>query len=133
MNVDKCLLRYLVINAGNVRSTVSDDPLGCLYIYVKPGMYEKIIEVSNIDFVQEIYAQNGIQLKKHISHMDGKETEVLFITITDLSKLTDLQQDFVSDTAPTYSRHFTNSRATEIINTIEDRQYMAELQKQKDR
>lgn len=119
MNIDKNILRYLIVNAADVNSTAVNDKFGCRYIYVKPGMYEEEMDVSNIDFVQEIYAQNGIQLKKHISHMYGKEVEVLFITITDLSKLTDLQQQFIASTAPAdQTSHRERSRATEIINTV---------------
>ena len=132
MTTDTDLLRYLIIDSKNVKSTVTDDKWGCRYIYVKPGFYDKILGVSNIDFVQEIYAQNGINLKKHISHLDNNETEVLFIAASDILKLTDMQQNFLYGTAPDvgFDRR-SRARSSQVINTIFDRNRKLELQNQK--
>lgn len=120
MNVDKNLLRYLITDAKyNMTSRIYS-------IYVKPGME---YDISNIDFVQEIYAQNGINLKRR----KQGETEILFIAASDGEKLTGTQREFLSCTAPFFLPEKLQNRVTEIVNTVEDRQYMAELQKQKDR
>ena len=122
MDVDKRILRYLVTGAVRVNSTVVKDPLGCRYIYVKSGYYDDLLKISNIDFVQQIYVANGIPVSKHVSHMGDKEQEVLFIPVSDVLQLTDVQQKFLDSTAPYTLRagndKEANSRSVEIVNAI---------------
>lgn len=123
MNTDARILRYLVVDADIVHSTAVRDALGCHYIYVKPGMADGISGVSNIDFVQTVYAQHGIMLKKHKSHLDGKEIEVLYMSVSDVIKLPKIQQWFLDKTAPRDYSHCSSSdgaqsRAVDIYNKI---------------
>ena len=115
---DKRLLRYLITDADIVHSTAAPDPLGCHYIYVKPGWYNSVTKISNIDFAKFVYAENGINLKKHISKIDGKETEVLFIGITEEYNLPSASQEFLENTAPFYIDAKTRERDTELCNKI---------------
>ncbi|MFQ6778338.1 MAG: hypothetical protein ACLRFI_03535 [Alphaproteobacteria bacterium] len=108
----------MIVNSEPVNSTVANGA-ECKYIYVKPGMYDNLMKISNIDFVREIYAINGINLKKHISHLDNKEEEVLYITAADILKLSDAQGRFLYETAPSFSHHHNrNSLAIQIVNNI---------------
>jgi len=121
MKTDARILRYLIINSAVVHSTASKDQMGCKYIYVKPGMYDEIMGVSNIDFVQTIYASHGINLRKHTSHLDDKEEIVLMIPGTEILNLSDIQGKFLVDTAPLNYKHsdrMARYRATEIVNLI---------------
>lgn len=99
MLLDEKILRCFVLYAEHVYSTAVKELGGsCKYIYVQPG---EIWPNKNIDFVQYVYASYGINLKKHISHLNGKETEVLYISsqsyVEDLNKT---QQQFLERTAP---------------------------------
>lgn len=121
MNIDKRILRYLVVDCEKMKtSTAIKDPLGCKYIYVKSGMQDDLVGVSNIDCVQIIYASHGINLKKHVSHLDGKTTEVLVIGNSDILKLNETQQNFLNETAPYSFIHDSeaNKRMVGIINQI---------------
>jgi hypothetical protein len=88
---DKEVLMQLVENMESVRSTATNGGL-CIYVYVKRGKTDKI---DNLDFVSQIYAKYGMNFKKHISHLDGKETEVLYIPFSKLSGITQKQQDIL--------------------------------------
>lgn len=112
MEKDKRILRYFIVNAEEVTSPTLGD---CRYIYPKSGNYDEIMGVSNIDLVKEIYAQNGIILKNHVTKVNffnnlnfkKENVEVLYITQSDISKLSDIQKEFLNDTAPlnfTYDR-----------------------------
>jgi len=121
MKTDARILRYLITDSAVVHSTASKDQMGCKYIYVKPGMYDKIMGISNIDFVQTIYAVHGINLRKHKSHLDGKEEEVLMIPGTEILNLSDTQGKFLVDTAPLNYRHsdrMARYRTVELVNII---------------
>ena len=121
MNIDKRILRYLVIDCEKMKtSTAIKDPLGCKYIYVKSGMQDNLVGVSNIDCVQLIYASHGINLKKHTSHLDDKASEVLVIGISDILKLNETQQNFLNETAPDNVIYDSeaNRRMVGIINQI---------------
>ena len=114
---DANILRYLVINSENVNSTAVKDPLGCQYIFVKPGMMDDLAGVSNIDFVQAIYAENGINLKKH----NSKFGEVLYIAAADALKLNDTAKSFLGQTAPIFNDRVAKemyARETEILNKM---------------
>ena len=117
-NVDERILRYLVIDSKMVYTTaLPSNANNAQYIYVKPGLFDAFAGISNIDFVKTIYAEHGIDLKKHKSHLDNKEVEVLFISFQDLLKLTYEQSEFLSRTAPLTSRD-EYARHSEIINKI---------------
>ena len=93
--MDKCadILSEFIDGAEVVNSTAANGGL-CLYIYVAPS--------ANIEFVEGIYAEVGIKVKKHTSHLDGKKREVLYISFKDISeKLSPDQQKFLERTAPT--------------------------------
>ena len=110
---DANILRYLVTD-----SKIIDSPIikgECQYVYVKPGKTDN--EISNIDFVQAIYAENGISLKKHTSVLDGKNVEVLYITSADISKLNDTAKSFLQQTAPVFDDK-THVRKAEIVNKM---------------
>jgi len=115
---DKRLLRYLITDADLVNSSAVKDPLGCHYIYVKPGWYNSEMKLSNINFAQFVYAENGINLKKHISKLDGKETEVLLIGVSEEAQLPQSAKDFLEQTAPYYMSAQTRERDTELCNKI---------------
>ena len=120
MAIDRDILRYLIIDSKMVHSTAlpEKDDLA-QYIYVKPGMFEDVMEISNIDAVLAIYATYGINLKKHKSHMHNKEVDVLFISVSDIMTMNDTQRKFLSDTAPAIRFGVdANSRITQIINQI---------------
>jgi hypothetical protein len=122
--VDERILRYLVIDSKMVYTTaLPGNANSAQYIYVKPGMFDAFAGISNIDFVKIIYAEHGINLKKHKSHLDGKEVEVLFISFQDSLKLTDEQGEFLSHTAPLTSRD-EYARHSEIINKILEQRRM---------
>jgi len=116
---DMRILRYLITYAERVHSTAAKGSL-VHYIYVQPGMFDNIIGISNIDFVQQVYALNGINLKKHLSHLDDKETEVLFITAEDYLNLGEAQQKFLSVTAPLnyLASQDAKERAVNIVNLM---------------
>ena len=121
IRTDVRILRYLITDSAVVHSTASNDQMGCKYIYVKPGMHNEIMGVSNIDFVQAIYESHGINLRKHKSHLNGKEEEVLMIPGTEILKLSDTQGKFLVDTAPlnyTHADGMVRLRSTEITNMI---------------
>jgi len=110
--LDKEILHYLIVDcklgAGTDR-----------YIYPKPGMFNDEIAISNIDFVMEVYAKHGIFLKKTVS-LDDKKTEVLYISGGDLGKLSQVQQEFLVDSAPLNALHVdaAKQRIIEIERTV---------------
>lgn len=126
MEQDKRILRYLVIDSEVIaRSTAIKDPYGCRYIYIKSGGQSSYAgaHISNVDFVQGIFAQYKINLKKHVSHLDGEETEVLCMGVSDYNKLPDLQKNFLDEIAPTSRVYGERDRAlmdrsSEIVNEI---------------
>lgn len=126
MELDRRILRYLIIDSEViVRSTAIEDPAGCRYIYIKSDdkqtyYYDRIHRfISNVDLVQGIFAQYKINLKKHVSHLDGKETEVLYIGVSDYNKLSDLQKRFLDEIAPTSLVYGERDRAlTERLSEI---------------
>lgn len=87
------ILHSLIEKVDVVYSTAVKSSLPCIYIYVAEGV--------NIDLVQNIYAEFGIQLKKHVSKLDKKTQEVLFISTEDYMKLDKKQKAFFDRTAPT--------------------------------
>jgi hypothetical protein len=92
------VLRQLIDHAEHVYSTAVKSALPVLYIYPVPD--------ANIDLIKDMYADMGIILNKHISHLDGKETEVLYITAKDIFSLPSELQEFLESTAPTHKRQF---------------------------
>lgn len=121
MEQDRLILRYRVVDAAEVNSPT----LGfCRYIYPKLGMFDSIIPVSNIDFVREVYAKNGIVLQKHVSNLNNKKEEVLYITLEDIDKLSNAQKKFLDDTAPLPYRYHDDHyrtigrRVTDILNEV---------------
>lgn len=93
----KNTLRQLVDGAEWVHSTATKSALPCLYIYAAPN--------ANIDTLQGIYADLGIELKKHVSHLDNQERTVLYITTQDFMELDKQKQDILSaPTAKNYKR-----------------------------
>ena len=120
MAIDRDILRYLIIDSKLVHTTaLPDDDDVAQYIYVKPGMFEDVMDVSNIDTVVTIYAEHGIKLTKHKSHLMNKEVEVLFISASDIMKLNEAQRKFLCDTAPTISFGVqARTRVTQLINQI---------------
>ena len=96
---DEKILRCFILYAQHVYSPAVKELGGsCKYIYVQPG---EMWPNKNIDFVQYIYASYGINLKKHISHLDGKETEVLYISSKSyIEDLNETQKQFLERTAP---------------------------------
>lgn len=87
------ILHSLIEKVDVVYSTAVKSSLPCIYIYVAEGV--------NIDLVQNIYAEFGIQLNKHTSKLDNKTQEVLFISTEDYMKLNKKQMAFFDRTAPT--------------------------------
>ena len=110
MEQDGRILRYLVVGTDWVSSKTLGD---CHYIYPKLGMFNNF--VSNIDFVKEVYAQHGIILQKHISNLDKKETEVLYIKMSDYDMLSNEQKRFLSDTAPSW---YSDSERASCFNMV---------------
>ena len=105
----KNVLSQLIDHADRVYSTAVKSPLPCLYIYPASN--------ANIDLIQGMYADLGINLKKHTSHLDGKKVDVLYISTPDILSLSEHQQKFLEQTAPTKQRGFvTNNVATNIAN-----------------
>ena len=97
MDLDEKVLRCFVLYSEYIDySTAIKAP--CFYVYVKPG-YGSFSK--NIDFVQEVYALNNIKLNKHVSHLGGKEKEVLYISVRSyMEDLDDTQKQFFKRTAP---------------------------------
>lgn len=91
-NNDEYVLSELISGAEFVYSTATKSALRTLYIYLADG--------ANFDLVKEIYAEHGIQLKKHTSHLDNKKRDVLYIGTEDIMNLTEEQQAFLNRTAP---------------------------------
>ncbi len=96
-NRDEYILSELITGAEFVHSTATKSALRTLYIYLAEG--------ANFDLVKDIYAEHGIQLKKHTSHLDNKKREVLYIGTEDIMNLTDEQQAFLNRTAPVDKNH----------------------------
>lgn len=97
MDLDEKVLRCFVLYSEYIDYSTGPK-CSCFYVYVKPGRgsFSK-----NIDFVQEVYALNNIKLNKHISHLNGKETEVLYISMQSyMENLDDIQKQFFKRTAP---------------------------------
>lgn len=97
MDLDEKILRCFVLYSEYIdRSSAVNGP--CIYVHVKPGAGSF---AHNIDFVQEVYALNNIKLNKHVSHLDHKETEVLYISVESyMENLNDTQKQFFKRTAP---------------------------------
>ena len=94
---DEKILKCCVLYAEAIAySTSVKGP--CIYIHTKPG--RDIYEISNADFVQYIYAEYGINLKKHISHLDHKEKEVLYLSAKSYCALDEPTRNFFDRTAP---------------------------------
>lgn len=97
IDMDEKILRCFVLYSERIdRSSAANGP--CIYIYVKPGhrSFSK-----NIDFVKEVYSLNNIKLNKHVSHLDNKETEVLYISAKSyVEDLNDKEKQFLKRTAP---------------------------------
>ena len=117
MNTDEKVLRYLITGAENfVRSTAGG---WCYYIFVKPGMFDRMLRVSNIDIVQAVYTEHGINVKKHVSHLDGKEQEVLFMLSEEVIKLDEAKLTFLQHSAPAHIYgDDVRRRETELVNKI---------------
>ena len=93
----KNILHQLVDKGEWVYSSITKSSLKTLYIYVAPG--------ANIDTVQGIYADLGINMKKHVSHLDNKERTVLYISTQDFMKLNEAQQEILeTPTEKNYKR-----------------------------
>ena len=90
---DRILLKSFIIKNEPVHSTAERGAM-CVYYYVKPGETNGI---TNIEFVQKVYAKYGINLKQHVSHLDKKETPVLYIKMAEISTLNKMQQDLLFD------------------------------------
>lgn len=110
---DANLLRYLVTDSQITNSPVIK--CECQYIYVKPGKIDN--EISNIDFVQAVYAENGINLKKRTSMREGKTVEVLYIATSDILKLSNTAKSFLQQTAPVFDDKI-YAREAEIANKM---------------
>jgi len=82
------VLQQLVDRAEWVHSTATKSTLPCLYIYAAPSV--------NIDTLQETYADLGIKLEKHVSHLNNKKCTVLYISTQDFMKLDAKQQKILS-------------------------------------
>jgi len=97
MDLDEKVLRCFVLYSEYIYHSTAVRGPG-IYVYVKPGAGSF---AHNIDFVQEVYALNNIKLNKHVSHLDGKETEVLYISAQSyIEDLNDTQKQFFKRTAP---------------------------------
>jgi len=79
------MLPQLIANAEFVNSTAEGGEM-CIYIYPHSN--------ANLDFIKEAFADMGINLKKHVSHLDNKTQEVLYITVSNVNKLTQEQKKF---------------------------------------
>ncbi len=116
--IDEAVLRYLIVGANNFVDSTAIKERWCYYIFVKPGMIEDLLKISNIDFVQAIYADHGINTRKHVSHLGGKEQEVLFIPSAEVAAFDSKRLNFLKHTAPVCYDDSVNRRETEIINKI---------------
>ncbi len=87
-------------------------------IYVKPGMYNNKLGVSNIDFVQAIYAEHGIYLEKdyYQEGETGERTVVLHIPLSARKKLDAEKVMFLIYTSSASSEM--KSREKKIIEKI---------------
>lgn len=104
----KNILNQLVTNAEWVHSTAVKGALPCLYIYIAPS--------ANINTVQDIYADLGIEMKTHVTHLDNKERTVLYIYTTDFMKLNKQQQEILeAPTKPGYKRQIQMSVHKTIV------------------
>ena len=115
MELDRRILRYLVVDAAEVNSPTFGF---CRYIYPKSGMIDDLMKVSYIDFVKQVYAKNGIVLQKHVSHLGNKE--VLYITEKEIAKLSDTQENFLNDTAPVYHDDRGRTQGQRVIDIINE-------------
>ena len=79
------------------------------YIFVKPHTNE--LKKDPIDVVQAIYGMYGIETRKHITHLDNQEREILYV-VQPYDKLTDAQRKFLDESCP-YSKR-------EIMNTLSE-------------
>lgn len=117
MSVDERMLRYRIDDTKFMKfSSATDSP--CFYIYPKPGMADELAKISNIDFVMAVYVSHGINLKKHISHWNEKEIEVLYISFNDWSLLDEDQKEFFNKTAPLVGGKDLDQRFVNYINYI---------------
>jgi len=95
MDLDEKILRCFVLYSEYIEYSTKG---AAIYVYVKPG-YTGFS--SNINFVKEVYSLNNIKLNKHVSHLDNKETEVLYISLRSyMEDLNDTQRQFFKRTAP---------------------------------
>lgn len=95
---DEKILRCYVLYSERIDYSTATKG-SCIYVHVKPGTDYFLLK--NIDFVQQVYAENKIQLNKHVSHLHNKETEVLYISCKSYEEdLDDTQKQFFKRTAP---------------------------------
>lgn len=116
--IDEDVLRYLVTGAENFVSSTAIKERWCYYIFVKPGMMEDLMKVSNIDVVQAVYAEHGINTRKHISHLDGKEQEILYIPSSEVAEYDNDKLTFLRHTAPAHFDDAVSKRKVELINKV---------------
>lgn len=118
IRIDEAVLRFLIIGADNYVSSTAIKERWCYYIFIKPGMMNELMKVSNIDVVQTVYADHGINARKHVSHLDGKEQEVLFIPSSEVAAFDNKKITFLHHTAPVYYDYAVGKRETELINRV---------------
>ena len=108
----KNMLQQLVDGGEWVHSTVTKGALPTLYIYVAPN--------ANIDTVQGMYADLGIDMKKHVSHLDNKERTVLYISTPDFMKLNETQQGILkTPTEKSYKRAKEENQTQKYKNMLQ--------------
>lgn len=94
---EKILRCYVLYSEYIYYSTATKG--SCIYVHVKPGSDH--FTFHNIDYVQQVYAENKIPLNKHVSHLRGEEEEVLCIPVKSyMEDLDDAQKQFFKRTAP---------------------------------
>lgn len=95
---DEKILRCYVLYSEYVYYSTATKG-SCIYIHVKPGSDH--FTFHNIDYVQQVYAENKIPLNKHVSHLRGEEEKVLCIPVKSyMEDLDDAQKQFFKRTAP---------------------------------
>lgn len=86
------------------------------YIFVKPHIDE--LTKEPIDVVQAIYGMYGIETRKHITHLDNKESEVLCV-VQPYDKLTDTQRKFLNESC-SYNKQEVMKTLYEITSQMDN-------------